>query len=150
MRGLRILLISTVFWLPVSALAAETAERIIAQARADCRSFENGTLTLGENAVVQADLTGDGRTEEIVDSRALSCSSAASLFCGTGGCSVTVVAEGRAWAFLAKAWRIVDWNGQPILLLEVHGSNCGGTNLRRCYEAVVWSEGGLRSLRPEP
>lgn len=140
----------TAFWLPMPALAAETAEPIIAQARADCRSFENGTLTLGENAIVQADLTGDGLPEEIVDSREFTCSSAASLFCGTGGCTVTVVAEGVARAFLAKAWRIVDWNGQPILLLAVHGSDCGGTNLRRCYEAVVWSEGRFRSLRPDP
>ncbi len=150
MLRLGILLISAVFWLPVPALAAETAERIIAQARADCRAFENGTLTLGENAVVQADLTGDGQPEEIVDSRAFTCSSAASLFCGTGGCTITVVADGTARAFLAKAWRTVDWDGQAILLLAVHGSDCGGTNLRRCYEAVVWSEDGFRSLRPEP
>ncbi|WP_420348808.1 hypothetical protein [Pelagibius sp.] len=143
-------MIGAALWLPLPALAADTAEDVIAQARADCRSFEGGTLTLGENAIVPADLTGDGEPEEIVDSRAFTCSSAASLFCGTGGCTVTVVVDGAASAFLAKAWRIVDWNGQPILLLAVHGSDCGGTNLRRCYEAVVWSEDGFRSLRPEP
>jgi len=149
---LRTLVIAVVaaLWLPTAALASETVEGVIAQARADCRSFENGTLTVAENAIVQADLTGDGRPEEIVDSREFTCSSAASLFCGTGGCTVTVVAEGVARTFLAKAWRIVDWGSQPILLLAVHGSDCGGTNLRRCFEAVVWSEGGFRSLRPDP
>ena len=109
MRSLGLLLMGAALWLPAPVLATEPAEDVIEQARADCRAFENGTLTLGENAIVQADLTGDGEPEEIIDSRQFTCSSAASLFCGTGGCTVTVVVDGaaraRAMASLTVACR---------------------------------------------
>ncbi len=50
--------------------------------------------------------------------------------------------------FHAEGWRVITWDSLPILLLAVHGSECGGTNLRRCFRAVVWSEGAFRSIQP--
>lgn len=127
-------------------LASDAGQRVIDQARADCRAFENGVLEGMEQAIAFADLTGDGKPEEIIDARRFSCSSAASLFCGTGGCSITVIVDERAVTFLAKDWKVITWSGQPILLLAIHGSDCGGTNLRRCFRALVWSEGDFRSV----
>lgn len=126
--------------------ASDTGDAIIQQARQDCQSFENGVLEITDNPISRVDLTGDGQPDELVDSRAFSCSSAASLFCGTGGCSLTAIVGGSTTEFQAKGWRIVDWDRQPILLLAVHGSECGGTNLRRCYNAMVWSESAFRSV----
>jgi hypothetical protein len=134
----------------LTALAGEPAgvQGVIEEARARCQAFEGGTLTVADAAIVPTDLTGDGAPDAVVDGQGLRCSSSASLFCGgTGGCEIALVAEGTVTPRLAKGWRVVDWAGDRIVLLQVHGSACGGTNLRRCYEALVWSEGAFRSLR---
>lgn len=135
--------------LGMPAYASDATDKIIDDARKDCQSFENGVLEVSADAISLVDLTGNGVPDEVVDASHFSCSSAASLFCGTGGCAVSVVAEGVVGDYLAKGWRVTDWDGQPILLLAVHGSLCGGANPRRCIQAVIWSEGGLRSIGDE-
>ena len=142
------------FWAAVSfalatpSLASDAADQVVEQARQDCQAFENGVLETTDDAVTLVDLTADGQPNEIVDAAGFRCSTG-NLFCGTGGCSLTVLVDETPTEFLAKAWRVIEWGSLPILLLEVHGSACGGTNLRSCFEAVVWSEGGFRSVRPE-
>lgn len=128
--------------------AAADADSVIAEARALCEGFENGRFEAPPGTVTETDLTGDGVAETIVDERRYTCSSAASMYCGTGGCNIVVLAGGGAHRFLVKDWRIIDWGPDRILLTAVHGANCEGTNLRRCYEALVWSEDAFRSVRP--
>jgi hypothetical protein len=130
---------------PHQLLAAGLADRVVESARADCRSLDNGSLKVGNQAVSAVDLTGDGRPEQLVDARGFTCSTSATLFCGTGGCAITIISGDTTTEFLAKAWKVVHWDDRPVLLLAVHGSECGGSNLRRCYRAVVWSEEGFRS-----
>lgn len=132
-----------------AAIASEAADAVINEARDICRSFDDGVLEVGTGAIVSIDLTGNGIPDEIVDHGEFTCTTALSLFCGTGGCSMTAIADGKPFEFLTKAWKVVDWDGQPILLLVVHGSECGGDNLRRCYRAEVWSENGFRSVGRE-
>ena len=139
---------SAIIFLAGPAGASGLADAVVEQARSDCRAFDNGVLETATQAVSRVDLTGDGKVEEIVDSRHFTCPTALSLFCGTGGCEITVIAEDTLATFLAKDWKTVSWGDQTILLLAVHGSACGGTNLRKCFRAVVWSEGGFRSLEP--
>ena len=134
--------------LAVPAIAQETAEDVIAEARADCALFDDGELTVSDDAVAEVELTGDDTPEQILDTQGLRCSTAASLYCGTGGCSIFVIAGGTAHKFLVKGWRVIEWGDDRILLTQVHGANCDGTNLRRCYEALVWSEDGFRTVRP--
>lgn len=114
---------------------------VVDTARKECRSFENGMLEVGENAVVEIDLTGDGMPNHLVDASKFSCSTAMTLFCGTGGCALTAVVDGRSHEFLAKGWKIITMYDFPVLLLAVHGSECGGSGLRRCIKALTWSEG---------
>lgn len=128
--------------------ASNQAEALLAEARADCASIEGGVFSTEGAAVTEVDLTGDGVPDEIVDQRAFRCTSAASFWCGTGGCGLIVIAGETATQLLVKDWRVVDWHGGKILLTAVHGYECGGNNLRWCYEALVWSEGALRSVRP--
>ena len=124
------------------------ANKIIEEARQDCQSFEDGKLTLGENVYTQIDVTGDGKPDEAIDFSEISCSTAASLYCGTGGCSLEVIADGKSTRFLTKDWKVFVWDEQPILMLIVHGSECGGNNLRRCYRATVWTEQGFSTVGP--
>ncbi|MEM9046071.1 MAG: hypothetical protein AAGC81_15390 [Pseudomonadota bacterium] len=148
-RALTISVFVLTGWLgPTLGMSQESDQvrTVIEQVRADCAEFEDGALDVKPGAVSQVELTGDDRPEEIVDSRFLSCSSAASLYCGTGGCSIWVLAEGTTRNLLVKDWQVVDHFGTPVLLSNIHGSECGGDNTRRCARAYVWSQGSLQTV----
>lgn len=115
-------------------------DQLIADATADCASFENGVLTGQDDALSQADLTGDGAANWILDHAHLQCSSAASLFCGTGGCSLSLIVGDMATQRLAKGWSLADFPPFRVALVQVHGANCDGTNLTPCVEALVWDD----------
>lgn len=103
-----------------------------------CDQFEFGTLTLKDGAVVQADLDGRGALDWVLDDFKLSCSTAASLFCGTGGCEVHFLIDGVIETQLSKGWTAVDFGPTRVVLSQVHGSECGGTNVNSCVAALVW------------
>ena len=97
-------------------------------------------------AVSTYDFTGDGQPEEIVDASQFACSTAASMWGGTGGTMLWAVVDGQPYEFLAHRWKVVDMDGQTVLLLAVHSSQCGDT-IGPCYRAMVWSDGDFRTTR---
>ena len=111
---------------------------VLAQRKHDCASFDNGTLTVQEGAFVRTDLTGEGTPDWVLDETHLLCSSAASLWCGTGGCGVNFLVDDVVTTRLAKGWEVVPFPPMTVLLVQIHGVNCGGTNLNACVEAMVW------------
>ncbi|MBW2474136.1 MAG: hypothetical protein JRE56_06020 [Deltaproteobacteria bacterium] len=121
------------------------ATQIVQNAKRDCNSFENGDFHSTEHAITLYDITGDGRPEEFVDASQFSCSTALTLWGGTGGTFLWVIVEGKAYEFLAHKWRLVDFDGQQVLLLAVHSSQCSD-DVGPCYRALVWQE-GFRSIR---
>jgi hypothetical protein len=121
------------------------ATEIVQKAKNECASFEGGTFDATEQAITLHDITGDGRAEEIVDASQFSCSTSASMWGGSGGTLLWVVVAGRTHEFLAHKWRVVDMDGQKVLLLAVHSSECSDT-LGPCYRALVWSD-GFRTIR---
>jgi hypothetical protein len=60
---------------------ADPVADILASAAADCASFENGTLDAAD-AAVPTDLDGMEPMDTIVDMSRVTCSSAASMYCG--------------------------------------------------------------------
>jgi hypothetical protein len=127
--------------LPFRAVAV-TADDVIAEAEGFCRSFENGTITVGTDVVQSVELTGDSTQETIIDYKGLSCSTLASAWGGTGGTTLAVLIDGQRFDHLAYGWAVVDFDG-PVLLLSQHGVNCGGTGSDRCVQALVWTAGKL-------
>ena len=127
------------------------AQRLVDQAAADCRAFENGEFDPG-GAVTSIELTSQFGTvqAEIVDESQYACSSAASLYCGSGGCMLNLVIDGTISAWQATGWRLVEWGPDRILLIGRDGGWCGGAGAEVCYEAVVWSNGSLLSVGPAP
>ena len=120
---------------------------LVEAARADCARIEGGVLTVGEGAVRSIDVTGDGQPETFVDQRHFTCSTSASMWCGTGGCGLQVVVDGTAHEVLARAWTVVAWDDLQVLLLRRHPSACGmAPGLPPCVEALVWDEGGWRTV----
>lgn len=121
-------------------------------AKAECTSFENGTFDMPEAAIQQVDLSGNGQADDwVFDYSSLQCSSAASLFCGTGGCSLDLIVGDTVTNKLVKAWSTVDLPNAHAIILQIHGANCGGTNMNPCFEALVWDDAERRffSLAPD-
>jgi hypothetical protein len=127
--------------LPLPA-RAWTAEEVIAEAQMLCAGFDNGTVSVAPEAVVQLDLTGDALPETLVDWSGLGCSTMASAWGGTGGTMLSVLIEGQRFDHLALAWQVVDFDG-PVLLLRQHGVNCNGSGADRCVQALLWTAGTL-------
>lgn len=127
------------------AFGTEAVDAILADAADECRSFENGELSVDMDlAVTQIDVTGDGVPDQLVDSTAFACSSAVSLFCGTGGCALDVVVNGKGFELLAKAWVVEQGENGPVLKTEVHWSQCDYQSF--CWETLVWNGDGFDSL----
>ncbi len=126
--------------------AAQTVDEVMAEAKADCASFENGVLTVLPDAVTEIELSGAAPAEVLIDWAKFDCSSMASLWGGTGGSTLTILAAGVRTDHLALGWKLVGWD-EPVLLLALHGGECGATGSEACVEALVWGDGRLLSMR---
>jgi hypothetical protein len=122
------------------------ATEIVQKAKSECANFEGGKFNATEETITLHDFTGDGRPEKIVDASQFSCSTSASMWGGSGGTLLWVLVDGEKNEFLAHKWRVVDVDGQKVLLLAVHFSECSDT-LGPCYRALVWSDDGFRTIR---
>ena len=122
-----------------------TATEIVQKAKSECASFEGGKFNATEQTITLHDFTGDGRPEEIVDASQFSCSTSVSMWGGSGGTFLWVLVDGKKYEYLAHKWRVVDVDGQNVLLLAVHSSECADT-IGPCYRALVWSN-GFRTTR---
>ncbi len=118
---------------------------IVQKAKNECAAMDNGEFHTTEQTLTLHDFTGDGRPEELVDASQFSCSTALSLWGGTGGTYLWVVVDGEAYEFLAHQWKVVDVEGQNVLLLAVHSSQCSD-DIGPCFRAHVWGD-GFRTTR---
>ena len=133
-----VLLIALAAAIQASAdLPAPLAERIDA-ARQSCAHYREGDFDLDRAAVRRVDLDGDGEADWSVDEFAFRCSSAASLFCNTGGCLTHFLVAGKVQSFRNQGWETVNFGRYRVLLLDRHGSDCGGANPTPCISAHVW------------
>lgn len=130
----------------IQANASDAAGVIMDQARADCSSFDDGVLeTDPNNTITLVDLTGDGKPEEIVDGSKFSCPTALTLFCGTGGCAVTIIVNEKPFEFLSKGWKVENnVDGKPLFKSAVHWSQCNYKST--CWEAFKWDGTKFKSL----
>lgn len=149
-RGLKIhFMFFAVLMLAFPVIAAEpgaAARALIVKAENDCK-FERGVFRMQPSAISRHDLNGDGKPDEIVDASKFSCSTAASLWGGSGGTYLYAVVNGMSSEFLAHGWRLTEVGKQKILLLSVHHSECGVVT-GSCFRAYVWSDGEFRTTKP--
>lgn len=140
---LLLLLLGLTFGLPARAdedMPPALQARIDA-ATADCKGFDNGTLTVPAQALSRPDLNGDGAPDWALDEGALQCSTAASLFCGSGGCSTAFVIDGTETEIFGRDWELVTTTFGPVLLSFTGGVDCGESNAAPCVRALVWGDG---------
>lgn len=123
---------------------------ILDEAKADCANLDGGAFETPEGTVIRVDLTGDGIVEFIVDASKFTCSTSASYWGGTGGSQLSVVVGGKRLAYFAQAWKVIEWNKAPVLLLWLNGGECGGAGADPCVETLVWNDynHAFMSVRP--
>lgn len=146
--ALRILLAALVLCAASGARAETQVERLLTAAAAACAGLDGGVMSAPEGTVTKVDLSGDGVPDAIVDESKLRCSTAASAFCGSGGCMLHAVVGEVVTSWQVTGWRVIDWNQDRILLLGRDGGWCGGIGAERCYEANVWSDGRFLTMAP--
>ena len=130
--------------------AADAVQDVLEHGREHCRSISNGEFYAAEGAVTQIDITGDGVSNQIVDASQFACSTAVTPYCGTGGCPLTIIVNDRPFEFQAQRWKVVHWDEQPVLLLQVHSAACESNNWQPCIKAMTWSEGSFRGVVSRP
>lgn len=133
--------------LPTAAAAADPVQAILDEAAAACASFENGTFAAPPAAMTAVDLTGDGRPDTVVDELRFTCSTAASLYGGTGGSLIHAVVGPTRADFLTLGWKVIPMGQDVVLLMAVHGLHCDGTGSDPCFEAVTWNGDRFLSVR---
>lgn len=121
----------------LSGLPAPLVEKVTAGRKA-CEDFNDGKFSLEWGAVVRTDLDGDPYLDWVLNESGFACSSAASLYCGTGGCESHFLVGETVTSLLTKGWEMVTFFPHRVLLAHVHGSRCGGSNPTPCVESLVW------------
>ncbi|MFC3181759.1 hypothetical protein [Cypionkella sinensis] len=132
------------------ALAEDTVEKILSEAKADCASLDDGVFDAPVGTITDVDLTGDGKPEQVVDAAKFTCSTSASYWGGTGGSQLSLIVAGKRLDYFAQEWKVIEWNKAPVLLLWLNGGECGGAGADSCIEALVWSDfnKAFMSVRP--
>ena len=123
----------------VSQLPPLLQEKVEAAEKA-CAAFEDGEFDLEWDAVDRVDLDGDLSNDWVLNESGFACSTAASLFCGTGGCMSHFLVEGALHSLLNQGWDVVDLGPHRVLIADVHGSRCGGVNPTPCVTASTWDK----------
>ena len=147
MRPILLALCLTV--LGAAAQAQAALDALMAQAAADCASFENGNLLVGEESTNSVDLTGDGVPEVILDAEFLRCSTMAMApYCGSGGCALYAIVGEEVFEWQSLGWRVIDWDGEPVLLIGRDGGWCGVSSAGYCFEALNWNGETFLTVMP--
>lgn len=100
---------------------------------------QGGDFDMGVGALVQVDLDGDTEADWVLDEAYFACSTAASLYCGTGGCPVHLSVGDVAATLQAQSWEVaVTATGRHVLLATLHGVHCDGYGTTHCVGALTW------------
>ncbi|WP_174822009.1 hypothetical protein [Ruegeria arenilitoris] len=121
----------------LSELPFPLLEKVEAAQQA-CSDFENGQFALELGAIHRVDLDGDIKRDWVLDEAGFACSTAVSLYCGTGGCMSHFLVEEHLFSLLNQGWDMANIGPFRVLLADVHGSQCGGINPTPCIVASVW------------
>ncbi|ANG62907.1 hypothetical protein A8C75_10700 [Marinobacterium aestuarii] len=148
MKRIFVLLISTAAVLFGAApQASELSDQLIRDARQSCAANQGGQLGYQPGTIRVIDLNRDGIEDEIVDESTYSCTSSATQYCDATGCGLKVIVNNQMLERHVRQWQIIDWDNDRMLLLSLHGSQCGTQSAQGCYEAITWVDGDFRSVR---
>jgi hypothetical protein len=134
----------TIILMAHPANASEKANRVIEAAKKSC-TLEKGQFSVPEISTTSVDLNSDGNPDEIIDESKFTCSTSSSLYCGTGGCMLHLIVDGKDYKYLAKEWTIAQLGAAKILIIGNHWSECNYKN--PCLRAITWRDGRFNGLK---
>ena len=123
----------------LSGLPKPLAKKILAAQQA-CTELDDGQFALEFGAVHRLDLDGDLYSDWVLDEAGFACSSAASMYCGAGGCVSHFLIGDHVNSLLTQGWDMANIGPQSVLLANVHYSQCGGISPSPCVVASVWDD----------
>jgi len=132
------LTISTPAWSQDVSRLPPALQRIVDEAKQACAEVNNGEFALEWGSVQRIDLNGDLRSDWVLNDVGFACSSAVSLYCGTGGCMSHFLIEDIVATLLNQGWEMTTIGPSRVLVAEVHGSQCDGIGPTQCFVASVW------------
>ena len=120
---------------------AAGARAVVERARNTCLKANGHMLVLEPGAVSRHDLTGNGRADYIIDMTYVRCERLGSIFCGTGGCELSiVVALPRGKFREVFRQQVIRYEIEPsdgsmrTIRFDLHGTFCGKTGPEPCRE----------------
>ncbi len=130
-------------------------QAVLEDARKECKDADGKDVTFGQNTVRKLGLTGDRRDDYIVDLHEAECDGAASLYCGTGGCNISILVARRGGSFVtvfdgrAHSYDILPGRGLRKLRFHLHGSFCGGHGAQACAKTHRITENPFAFKQPQ-
>ena len=138
-------LIASIALAAPSPLYAETSAEVpaqlqakIAEAGSVCAEMDGGKFAMEDAAIQRVDLDGDGDEDWVLNESAFACSTAASMYGGTGGTMSHFLIDESLASMLTQGWGMAKLGPHTVLLADVHGSQCDGINPTPCVTASVW------------
>jgi hypothetical protein len=128
----------------VPAYASDTAKEIIETGRKAC-ILEKGMFNVSDEAIKNVDLNADNKPDEIIDEGKFSCSTASSLYCGTGGCMLHLIVDDKDYKLLSQRWALAELGSARVVITAIHWSQCNYKT--PCLRSVVWRDGKFRNLK---
>jgi hypothetical protein len=154
MRQLRACLIALGSMLCAVAVAAEPPALVaesIAEASKTCTDV-GGKPAEGAGFATVRDLDGNGVEDWVLDFERFECDGAASLFCGTGGCTLEIyLGRDGTWqkvfADNVRSYKLVKRGKRPAIAVSLHGSACGRAGVHDCPKTFLFANSKLVPAR---
>jgi hypothetical protein len=122
----------------VNTREAAGVKAVVEVARKRCLKANGHMLVLEPGAIRSLDLTGNGRADFILDMTHVRCERLGSIFCGTGGCELSIVVALPGGKF-REVFRqqVIRYEIEPggsmrTIRFDLHGTFCGKTGPEPC------------------
>jgi len=122
----------------LDAPEAAGARAVVERAQKDCLKANGHFLVLEPGAVSRHDLTGNGRADFIIDLTHVRCERRGNIFCGTGGCALSIVValpRGKFREVFRQQvirYAIEPGGAMKTIRFDLHGALCGKTGPEPC------------------
>ena len=124
----------------LNARDAAGAKAVLEAARNRCLDANGFMLVLEPGAVSRHDLTGNGRADYVIDFTHIRCERLGNIYCGTGGCELSiVVALPRGKFREVFRQQVIRYEIEPdtsmkTIRFDLHGTFCGKSGPEPCRE----------------
>ncbi|MEJ2021030.1 MAG: hypothetical protein P8X43_03050 [Maritimibacter sp.] len=123
----------------------DPAAQVLSEIKSACAEM-GGTISVEPGFETRQDLNGDGRDDLVIDYASAACSEAASLYCGSGGCTTGLyLDQGNGEyreLYTGVLYEFKPASGQR-LALSLHGSACDLVGYEACVKVYDISSGSM-------